>query len=71
MDLTVAPPLSPMLATLTRAVPVDDGFIYEPKWDGFRCVVFRSGDEVDMRSRNQRPLARYFPELVEAFRKLP
>ncbi len=71
MDLSVAPPLSPMLARLTRAVPVEEGFLYEPKWDGFRCVVFRSGDEVDMRSRNQRPLARYFPELVEAFRKLP
>lgn len=60
-----------MLARLTRELPVEDGFIYEPKWDGFRCIAFRDGDSVDLRSRNQRPLARYFPELVEALIKLP
>lgn len=70
MDLPVVPPLSPMLATLTRELPVGPGFVYEPKWDGFRCVVFRGDDQVDLRSRNQRPLARYFPELVDAVRKL-
>jgi ATP-dependent DNA ligase len=43
-----------------------DGYLYEPKWDGFRCLAFRDGDDVDLRSRNQRPLARYFPELVGA-----
>lgn len=70
MDLPVTPPLLPMLARLQRDLPTEEGFIYEPKWDGFRCLVFRDGDEIDMRSRNQRPLARYFPELVEAFRSV-
>jgi ATP-dependent DNA ligase len=59
-----------MLARLARELP-RDGYVYEPKWDGFRCLAFRDGDEVDLRSRNQRPLARYFPELVEALRGLP
>ena len=65
MDLPVRPPLAPMLARLARELPVGD-YIYEPKWDGFRCLAFRSGDLVDLRSRNERRLARYFPELVEA-----
>src|SRR5215218_4140573 len=55
----------PMLARLERELP-HGGYLYEPKWDGFRCLAFRDGDEVDLRSRNQRPLARYFPEVVEA-----
>jgi ATP-dependent DNA ligase len=59
-----------MLARLERELP-RDGYLYEPKWDGFRCLAFRDGDEVDLRSRNQRPLARYFPELVRALRTLP
>jgi len=59
-----------MLARLERELP-RDGYLYEPKWDGFRCLVFRDGGEVDLRSRNQRPLARYFPELVRALRTLP
>ena len=59
-----------MLAKLARELP-SNGFLYEPKWDGFRALVFRSGSEVDLRSRNDRPLARYFPELVEAFLALP
>ena len=54
-----------MLAKLERALP-RDGYLYEPKWDGFRCLAFRDGDDVDLRSRHDRPLARYFPELVEA-----
>jgi len=54
-----------MLARLARELPLGD-YLYEPKWDGFRCLAFRDGDEVDLRSRNQRPLARYFPEVVEA-----
>jgi ATP-dependent DNA ligase len=64
------PPLAPMLARLVRELPAD-GYLYEPKWDGFRCLVFREQGEVDLRSRNQRPLARYFPELVEALLRLP
>ena len=56
-----------MLARLVRELP-RDGFLYEPKWDGFRALVFRDRSEVDIRSRHGRPLARYFPELVEAVR---
>src|SRR4051794_24537522 len=59
-----------MLARLARELPLD-GYVYEPKWDGFRCLAFRDGGEVDLRSRNQRPLARYFPEVVEALLALP
>ena len=58
-----------MLARLARTVP-EGGYCYEPKWDGFRCLVFREGDDVDLRSRNDRPFARYFPELVAALRTL-
>ena len=53
-----------MLAKLARTLPTGDGLVYEPKWDGFRCVVFRDGEEVELGSRNERPLTRYFPELV-------
>src|SRR5919197_1618495 len=63
--MAVTPPVAPMLARLARELPLD-GYLYEPKWDGFRCLAFRDGGEVDLRSRNQRPLARYFPEIVEA-----
>jgi len=70
MDLPVPPPVSPMLARSVKSVPaadaVDGGFAYEPKWDGFRCIVFRDGDTVELGSRNERPLTRYFPEVVEA-----
>ncbi|MHB1446857.1 MAG: ATP-dependent DNA ligase [Acidimicrobiales bacterium] len=66
MRLPVQPPVSPMLAKLSRSLPVSDGLIYEPKWDGFRCIVFRDGDEVELGSRNERPLTRYFPELVRS-----
>src|SRR5213593_2802107 len=62
------PPVSPMLAKLARALPEAGGVLYEPKWDGFRTVVFRDGDEVELGSRNERPLTRYFPELVAAVR---
>jgi ATP-dependent DNA ligase len=54
-----------MLAKLSRDLPTGD-FIYEPKWDGFRCIVFRDGDEVELGSRNEKPLTRYFPELPPA-----
>src|SRR6059058_6068700 len=63
----VDPPVAPMLGRLVRKLPVGD-FLYEPKWDGFRCIAFRDGGEVDLRSRNDRPLARYFPEVVTALR---
>jgi ATP-dependent DNA ligase len=57
-----------MLAKLSRELPPAGEMIYEPKWDGFRCVVFRDGDEVELGSRNERPLTRYFPELLEPLR---
>jgi ATP-dependent DNA ligase len=66
VDLPVMPPVKPMLAKSVPEVPVGDGFVYEPKWDGFRCIVFRDGDEVELGSRNEKPLTRYFPEVVEA-----
>jgi ATP-dependent DNA ligase len=68
VELPVMPPVSPMLAKLTRELPVGD-FLYEPKWDGFRCIVFRDGDEVELGSRNERPLTRYFPEVIDAIRE--
>ena len=57
-----------MLAKLSREMPEASGLVYEPKWDGFRCIVFRDGQEIELGSRNERPLTRYFPELVEALR---
>ena len=66
MQLPVMPPVQPMLAKSVADVPDGPGFLYEPKWDGFRCVVFRDGDEVELGSRNEKPLTRYFPDVVEA-----
>ncbi|CAN5661399.1 ATP-dependent DNA ligase [soil metagenome] len=63
MDLPVVPPVKPMLAKSVPTVPA--GMLYEPKWDGFRCIVFRDGDEVELGSRNERPMSRYFPEIVD------
>ena len=60
----LAPPIEPMLAKLTPALPADpDGFLFEPKWDGFRALIFRDGDELYIQSRTKKPLLRYFPEL--------
>jgi ATP-dependent DNA ligase len=69
MNLPVRPPLAPMLARLARELP--EGMLYEPKWDGFRCLAFCDGSEIDLRSRNDRPLARYFPEVVDGLARLP
>jgi ATP-dependent DNA ligase len=71
MQLPVMPPVKPMLATAKAVVPeqpesAQGRWLYEPKWDGFRCLVFRDGDEVLLGSRNERPLTRYFPEVVAA-----
>jgi len=63
MALPVRPPFEPMLAKLSRELPPGGNVLYEPKWDGFRCIVFRDGDDLDLQSRNQKPLLRYFPEL--------
>lgn len=64
----MTPPIEPMLAKLSRELPVG-GYLYEPKWDGFRCIVFRDGDELLLQSRNGKPLNRYFPELEEPLRR--
>ena len=68
MVLPLQPPFRPMLAKLARTIPDGDGWLFEPKWDGFRCVVFRDGDEIELASRNARPFTRYFPELLEPLR---
>lgn len=62
MDLPVMPPVAPMLAKPSKAIPPD--MHYEGKWDGFRAIIFRDGDEVIIGSRNEKPLTRYFPEVV-------
>ena len=67
MELPVNPPVAPMLAKPVDAIP-DGDYVFEPKWDGFRSIVFRDGDEVEIGSRNERPMTRYFPELVTAIR---
>lgn len=64
MALPISPPLAPMLAKLSDDIPEGDGWLYEPKWDGFRCIVFRDGDTIELASRNERPFTRYFPELL-------
>ena len=64
MTLPLAPPIAPMLAKLSDEIPEGDGWLYEPKWDGFRCIVFRDGDSLELASRNERPFTRYFPELL-------
>src|SRR5699024_11175438 len=66
MDLPVMPPVKPMLAATAAQIP--PGQQYEPKWDGFRAIIFRAGDDVHFRSRNTKPIERYFPELVAAVR---
>src|SRR3990172_5192966 len=67
MDLPVMPPILPMLAKSVPGAPKGE-LSYERKWDGFRSIVFRDGDEVEIGSRNTRPMTRYFPEVVEAIR---
>src|SRR5207244_5802794 len=67
MQLPVMPPVAPMLAKAVKSIPSGD-FSYEPKWDGFRCIVFRDGDDIELGSRNEKPLTRYFPELLPPLR---
>jgi len=68
MQLPVNPPVLPMLAKRVGELPEGEGWIFEPKWDGFRALVFRDGDEVLVQSRDEKPLNRYFPELVETLK---
>jgi ATP-dependent DNA ligase len=65
VKLPITPPLKPQLAKSSRELPAGDDWCYEPKWDGFRTIVFRDGDEVHLQSRNGKPMNRYFPDVVE------
>jgi ATP-dependent DNA ligase len=69
MGFPIEPPVEPMLAKLATELPEGEGWLFEPKWDGFRAIVFRDGDRLYIQSRDLRPLDRYFPELHEAFRE--
>jgi len=71
VKLPLSPPIQPQLAKSARDLPPGDGWCYEPKWDGFRTIVFRDGDEVHLQSRNGRPMNRYFPDVVEQALALP
>src|SRR6202022_5003194 len=62
--------MEPMLSAPGDGIPKGDSWEYEPKWDGFRTLVFRDGDNVELISRGARPMTRYFPELLPAFRRL-
>jgi ATP-dependent DNA ligase len=69
VKLPIQPPLLPMLAKRVDSIPEGDGWIFEPKWDGFRILVFRDGDELLIQSRDEKPLQRYFPELAEPLKQ--
>ncbi|HEV7403105.1 MAG TPA: ATP-dependent DNA ligase [Chthoniobacteraceae bacterium] len=71
MPLPIHPPFPPMEARSVEEAPVGDEWQYEPKWDGFRCLVFRDGEDVELQSKAGQPLARYFPEIVEAVLAVP
>ena len=71
MNLPLSAPVKPQLAKSKRELPGGEGWCYEPKWDGFRTIVFRDGSEVHLQSRNGKPMNRYFPEIVEQALALP
>jgi ATP-dependent DNA ligase len=71
VGLPLEPPLKPQLARTAKDLPEGEGWRFEPKWDGFRIVAFRDGDDVHLQSRNGRPMNRYFPEVIEQIRSLP
>lgn len=70
LALPVTPPLAPMEARSTDTIPVDGEWLYEPKWDGFRCIVFRDHSTVELQSKSSKSLTRYFPEVADAVRAL-
>ncbi|HEY0674243.1 MAG TPA: ATP-dependent DNA ligase [Longimicrobiales bacterium] len=70
MNLPLKPPLLPMEAHQVDELPVGAEWQYEPKWDGFRCIVFRDGDDIQLQSKSAKPLARYFPDVVESIRQI-
>src|SRR3954467_9789447 len=71
MSLPIKPPFPPMEALSVDEIPKGDDWQYEPKWDGFRCLIFRDGDSIELQSKSGQPLTRYFPEIVEAAARLP
>jgi len=71
LKLAIQPPYPPAEAKAVTKIPAEAGWLYEPKWDGFRCLAFRNGDEVVLQSKAGQPLGRYFPEIVEVLRELP
>jgi ATP-dependent DNA ligase len=70
MKLSIRPPLAPMEALSTDVIPIGEGWQYEPKWDGFRCIIFRDGDQIEIQSKAEKSLSRYFPEVMSATRSL-
>lgn len=71
MRLPIRPPYAPMEARSVETIPEGEGWLYEPKWDGFRCLAFRQGTNIQLQSKAGQPLHRYFPELVKALGELP
>src|SRR5436190_257136 len=71
MPLPIQPPFAPMEALSVGEIPRGKDWQYEPKWDGFRCLVFRDDDKVELQSKSGQPLGRYFPEIVESVKTLP
>jgi len=71
MALTLSPPIKPQLARSAKRPPEGEGWVYEPKWDGFRTIAYRDGDDVHLQSRGGKPMNRYFPEVVEQVRAMP
>jgi ATP-dependent DNA ligase len=71
LHLAIQPPYPPAEAKSVKEIPIEEGWLYEPKWDGFRCLAFRDGDELVLQSKAGQPLGRYFPELVAALLALP
>src|SRR5215207_887128 len=69
MELPVNPPILPMLAKRADQLPAAGAWLFEPKWDGFRALIFRDGEEVMIQSRDEKPLNRYFPELIDPLLK--
>src|SRR6185437_16310308 len=70
LSLRLQPPYPPAEAKSVKELPHETGWLYEPKWDGFRCLAFRSGNEIVLQSKAGQPLTRYFPEIVEALRAI-
>ena len=66
MSFPIEPPIEPMLAKLTESLPADGNLLYEPKWDGFRAIVFRGAGDMYIQSRDLKPLDRYFPDLHQS-----